>query len=504
MLAAIVGGTIATVLDYVGSAVTTAAGTQPVHDWLSGCKSRLIAGRSEPRNHDLVRGIRTAHLCAIDAVARRHAKLIRQLPASEAGPDEEPFASSLRLFLDARLRIVTSRGIDHNVLTIEDIDHVLDQLVDPSTAEGFAAKSEIVRKKAVAHALEEIENDAGRSAPALFKRLFEGEEGPGWYNAFALYVSEELKTNERFRSIFMAAELIDIKQALALLDKQIKGLHERNPDLHDFIDDFRGRLGEIADLVKNTPEAVVSILESRGFIAKIASEAGDGNKPGGESSAPLVVKSIAKSKTLRTVYDFDENAYVDDEGVRVQNIPYTLFEEWWTAFPNGFLAAFQGDSPVAVIGLFPVTEEWAADFIARRVTEFDLNATVIKKSSRKFWYFSGISSNVPGAGLRTHLPNILGFGILEWLRLNLNAIRKKDLVIVAEGTSPVGEHLLHDLFRFELRNTARAIGEYPRFSKKTTVPAVKNMLLGHGYFAKCHALHREVAVELSEVGVPDK
>jgi hypothetical protein len=504
MIEAFVGGTIATILDYVGSAVSKATETEPVRDWLSGCKNRLIAGRSLPGNHDLVRGIRTAHLCALDAVARRHAKLIEQLPEPEIGPDEEPFASSLRLFLDARLKVVTSQGIDHNVLTIEDIDHVLDYLVDPSTAEGFAAKAASVRKEAIARALAEIESDAGRPAPPLFKSTFAGEFGPGWYNAFALYVSEELKTNERFRSIFFAAELIDIKQAIALIDTQIKALHQRYPDLREFTDDFRRRLEEIADLVRFTPQIIVDILESRGFITKIEKEALESEKTDGDSSTPFVVKSIAKSKTLRLVYDLDKNAYVDDEGVPVQNIPFTLFEEWWTACPTGFLCAFQGVRLIAIIGMFPVTEDWATDFIARRKSEFDLNASIIRKSSKKFWYFSGLSSTVPSSGLLTHLPNILGFGILEWARLNLNAIRTKDLVIVAEGTSPVGEHLLHDLFRFDLKTTARAAGEYPRFSKKTSLLAVKNTLLGHAYFRKCHALHKEVAIELSEVGAPDR
>jgi hypothetical protein len=501
MLEAVVGGAVATALDFVSSAITTAAGTQPVNDWLSGCKNRLIAGRFQPGNHDLVRGIRTAHLCAIDVVRRRHATIIRQLAASEVDADEQTFAADVQSFLSSRLKIVSSSGVDFNVLRVEDIDHVLTELVHPGTTEGLAAQAAKIRKDAVAHALEEIEKDSNLLAPPLFRRAFEGDIGPGWYNAFALYVTEELKTNERFRSIFLVGELVDIRHALASLNAQIQDLHERFPDLRDFRA-FEERLGEIRDQIATTPEKVVAILQQQGYVRKAdaAAEGSERAEDGfSEQAARLVVKSIAKSKTLRSVYQFDENAYVDDEGSQVKNIPYALFEKWWLAFPTGFLCAFLDNQIIAVIGLFPVTEQWARDFLARKTSEFELSEAVIRKSSRKFWYFSGISSNVKGAGLQTHLPNILGFGILEWARFNLKSIGKKPVMIVSEGTSPVGEHLLHDLFRFDLQNAATLAGEYPRFSKETDLTKIKRLLLEHRYFSKCALLHQAVAAELAEI-----
>jgi hypothetical protein len=152
-----------------------------------------------------------------------------------------------------------------------------------------------------------------------------------------------------------------------------------------------------------------------------------------------------------------------------------------------------------VIGLFPVTEDWANDFIARRTNEFNLTASIIKRSTRKFWYFSGLSTGWRGSGLDTGFPSFLGRAILEWARLNLAVLRGKEIVIVAEGTSPNGERLLHEMFRFDLRSTARRTGEYPRFSRKTSLAEVKKLLLRDAYFRKCKALHTEVAIELSEV-----
>jgi tetratricopeptide (TPR) repeat protein len=288
-LEAIFGGTAACVLEAIGFVGNAVFGLPPVRDWLSGCKIRLMGGRSTPGNHDLVRGIRTAHLCALDVVSREHAKAIDEIPSSEIDVDEVPFSLSVRSFIDQRLSVLTINGIDHDILTSKDIDHVLNHVAHPGDIEGYSAVAQAVRNQAIARALAEVELAAGRSAPPLFRRMFEGHIGSGWYEPFALYVTEQLKTNERFRSIFFAAELVDAKRAVAALSERADMIFNRFPNLHNFVGEVRGQLTRIEQRVVRTEAStvrteqialrteaklvdLVGVLETSGFILKAENE----------------------------------------------------------------------------------------------------------------------------------------------------------------------------------------------------------------------------------------
>ncbi len=179
-LAAVVGGTVAAVLESLWDAGSALAGTQRARDWAAGVRERAAGRLPLHENHDLVRGIRTAHLTAIDKVARKHEGLIEDLPAREVGRDEAPFAASVRAWLDQRLRPLEQGRIDIAAVREEDVRQVLDEMVHPSAIEGYAEAAARNRRTAEAKALAEIEADAGRPAPPLFRRLFEGGEAPGW------------------------------------------------------------------------------------------------------------------------------------------------------------------------------------------------------------------------------------------------------------------------------------------------------------------------------------
>lgn len=271
-LEAIVGGTVASVLDFVANAGTAAFSLPSVKDWLTGCQIRLIAGRSQPANHDLVRGIRTAHLCAVDVVARKYGKLIEQFP--ETSEADRRFLYLLRNFLDGRLKVATSGGVDHDVLTVEDIHHVLDDLIHPETTEGYAEQAKLVREAAIERAVREIEEDVdiGRPVPALFRNVFAGDYGPGWYDAFAVYVSEQLKTNERFRSIFFAAELLDVRRAIAKLDERIGATLTHFPELRNFLPEVRDQLSRMGKKIDALPDEIIARLEASGFLRRAESE----------------------------------------------------------------------------------------------------------------------------------------------------------------------------------------------------------------------------------------
>ena len=204
-LATIFGGTAASVLEALWSAGTAIAGTGTAKDFAAGVCRRAAGRLPLPENHDLVIGIRTAHLASVDRVARRHVDLIETLPSREVGSDEASFAASVRDWLDRRLS-PPGRRLATGPSSQADVQHVLDGMVHPSAAEGSVEAASRNRRAAEARALAEIEHDAGRPAPPLFARLFAGEAAPGWYDLFALFVNEQIKTDERFGSIFLAAE----------------------------------------------------------------------------------------------------------------------------------------------------------------------------------------------------------------------------------------------------------------------------------------------------------
>jgi hypothetical protein len=224
-LAGWVGGTVATLLETLWDAGSALAGTPRAKDWAAGLRERAGGRLPLPENHDLVRGIRTAHLAAIDKIARRHEGLLEDLPPQEVGREEGRFAEALRAWLDQRLKLLHAGGIDFAAVAEADVRQVLDEMVHPSAIEGYAEAAAQNRQVAEARALAEIAAALGTGAAAVppwFRRLFLGEAGaPGWYEIFALFVNEKIKTDERFRAIFLAAELVDIKRLIAALDRRI-------------------------------------------------------------------------------------------------------------------------------------------------------------------------------------------------------------------------------------------------------------------------------------------
>ena len=81
----LVGATAASLLELAGTSLSGLAGTATFKEWLSGCTFRAKAGRLQPGNHDLVRGVRTAHLAALRAVASRHRRVLGVCAAEALG-----------------------------------------------------------------------------------------------------------------------------------------------------------------------------------------------------------------------------------------------------------------------------------------------------------------------------------------------------------------------------------------------------------------------------------
>ncbi|WP_441518391.1 helix-turn-helix domain-containing protein [Bradyrhizobium sp. 2TAF24] len=216
------------------------------------------------------------------------------------------------------------------------------------------------------------------------------------------------------------------------------------------------------------------------------------NMSGAEYGIP-----ITSPEQLRKVYAFDERAYVDESGNVVPDISFELFEGWWKAHANGFLCSSLNNEPFAVIGLFPVKKTWVKDFIRHASGEFELDPGEIARDSSQYWYLSGLSSSFRGRSLHTHLPSVLGYSLARWIESNASALREREIVIVSEGTTAIGSRLLNRLFNFKLESPSDVVRK-PRFSKATSLPKVRNLLVGHEFFARVKGLRKRVQSGLLE------
>ncbi|MFG1357528.1 tetratricopeptide repeat protein [Xanthobacter pseudotagetidis] len=225
----------------VGEALQTGAGAllgTRLSDEMLAVRARMAGRLPLPENHDLVRGIRAAHLAAVRRVADAYGRVLKDRPDGEKAADDGAFHASLIAWLDERQQVLRKSALDHEQVSAEDVRHVLDEMVHPSAVEGFAAAAGNRRAQAENRALAELAAACG-TAPPAFTVLFRGSGRAGWYDDFALFVNEELKVNVRFRAIFLAAELVDIKRLTAACDGKIAALETIGA----------ARLGAIGDLL---------------------------------------------------------------------------------------------------------------------------------------------------------------------------------------------------------------------------------------------------------------
>jgi tetratricopeptide (TPR) repeat protein len=223
---------------------------------------------SLPRNHDLVRGLRTAHLAALDRVARAHAEALKHYPASDVSTHDREFSRWLRAWLDERLRRLLTE-LDFEAVTAEQVRRALDDMIHPSETEGFAAQALAARRAAEDAALAELQAASSGAVPAFFAAAFRA--AGGWYDVYALFVNEEIKTNERFRSIFLAAELVDLKRLVAAVEARIAAALEagvqalafRLDSFERWLRDITERLARIEDKVDRGFADVMAALEQR-------------------------------------------------------------------------------------------------------------------------------------------------------------------------------------------------------------------------------------------------
>lgn len=247
----------------VGEALQTGAGTllgTRLSDEMLAVRARMAGRLPLPENHDLVRGIRAAHLAAVRRVADAYGRMLKDRPEGEKAADDGAFHASLIAWLDERQKVLRKSALDHEQVSAEDVRHVLDEMVHPSAVEGFAAAAESRRAQAENRALAELAAACG-AAPPAFTVLFRGSGRAGWYDDFALFVNEELKVNVRFRAIFLAAELVDIKRLVTACDGRIAALLQAGAERLGTIEDLLGTVQQDTSAIRAGVERLTAQLD---------------------------------------------------------------------------------------------------------------------------------------------------------------------------------------------------------------------------------------------------
>jgi hypothetical protein len=244
-------------------------------DWAKGCVKRATQAHFVPGNHDLLRGIRNAHLTALKRVALDHRALLDLLRSQGLGrevhPEEEDFARRLSIYLDARLKVLTEGSIDHDVVSAQDVANALEHLIQSGAPDSIQQAAQQARQDTVERALQELSHQLlpGQPLPPLFERLFRGESGrAGWYDNFGIFVAEQVKTEPRFQAIFFASELIEIRRVLAEVDKNTRALRELQSD-----DSIKQMLQTIIDMLsqaRGASEVAFTWPKARDFSAFLA------------------------------------------------------------------------------------------------------------------------------------------------------------------------------------------------------------------------------------------
>lgn len=201
---------------------------------------------------------------------------------------------------------------------------------------------------------------------------------------------------------------------------------------------------------------------------------------------------------LKQVYQFDQTAY-HDEGQGTESIPWPLFVEWWESFPSGFLGSFEGDRPVAVIGLFPVTASWSAQFLTHKISEIELaketiTAGVMESESSNFsrWYFSGISAQRGKDARRLALPCLVGISIFAWLSFHPRLIDNKEIIVLAEASTAIGKKLVRRLSAFSDLEGHQS-QNLRRYGFETTSARLRQILTESAFFRRCTELQNCIA-----------
>ena len=224
------------------------------------------------------------------------------------------------------------------------------------------------------------------------------------------------------------------------------------------------------------------MVMQNGFLtAKSASDPFTSHMNEINAGADIRIHPVASLEDLQAIWAFDEAAYGNDE-----NITFDLFRRWWSACPSGFVAAYRHGTPIGIIGMFPVTADWYIQLIAREVTEADLGEDIIKRSTQRHWYFSGISIEKSSRGSRKLLAKLVCQALQHWCGAYREVLAHGPVSVVSVGTTEKGCGLLRDLLRFRLVNAGDAERKrHPIFAREVDEKQIRAFVTESDFCKGC-------------------
>jgi hypothetical protein len=179
--------------------------------------------RELPANHDIDKTTRIAALEALEHLARIETEVPEAFTSLSESIARQNFNSKVKAFTKSQIKKARrsnfssrNRGFDQNTINAA--------LAHLESLDGRNLDTELKRL-----ALQDFRGEIVRelTPPAEFMQSFDGHlETPSWWDCFAILISENIKENDRFESIFVANSLVSLRtgnlEILAILEEQQK------------------------------------------------------------------------------------------------------------------------------------------------------------------------------------------------------------------------------------------------------------------------------------------
>jgi tetratricopeptide (TPR) repeat protein len=211
-----------------------------------------------PKNHDVARTVRTAELQALALVVRDFKKHRPYDPDAKPTGDVHKWHASNALdeFIERANEFVRASLASHNksgetadTETSQSIKEGEKVLLDALKApQGTANGGAHLRKLAEDAVLAELAKFARQKVPPTFEQHFRGDAGGktlDWFTAYSACLAEQVKTNERFRSVLEMNLLGDLTRL---------GLQT-----HEVIVEIEAQAGLWSSLLQELPETLNEI-----------------------------------------------------------------------------------------------------------------------------------------------------------------------------------------------------------------------------------------------------
>lgn len=264
-VAAIAGVAGAGLKTVIGGCVESLA-DRALSDVTRELMSRIGGLRGLPANHDAARALRRAQLQALRLIIRQYDK--SELPEWAEDPINKPeiFISEAKSFVSNNLSLCVSIEVTDELA--EKLSQSMEGALTGSTDKSASNRLGVSRALAEDAVIEELQAELGATAvPESFVARFKStaEDGQGWFEAFGLFLAEELKADERFRSIFTATKLSSL-EGLALDGLDIVNrIDQRADQMADDLEFVRGQVGAIADAQTRQTDLLEQIAAKLGL-----------------------------------------------------------------------------------------------------------------------------------------------------------------------------------------------------------------------------------------------